>query len=259
MAGGGDGERWRCRLEKEGLGGGVGYGEGGGAWGVLRGPLNRRPRRWSGEQALGGVNGDEARPGDAMARRGGTGGASTVTAGGARARAGRDASGGSRPAQAASTMAVCSRQRRCARGSRCGRVGVQRRSGRGLLVRAERGARVCVCARTRRRGGAKAARARRCRGGAARRGPPAGRGAWSSREGLGGCCARERGQVAVARRAGRERAGARRSGWRAELLRPSACAREGGGRAAAARTRSGSRAKASRAGHGPVRAVQLRR
>ena len=33
VAGGGDGERWRCRLEKEGLGGGVGYGEGGGAWG----------------------------------------------------------------------------------------------------------------------------------------------------------------------------------------------------------------------------------
>ena len=54
--------------------------------GVLRGPLNRRPRRWSGEQALGGVNGGEARPGDAMAWHGGTGGASTVTAGGARAR-----------------------------------------------------------------------------------------------------------------------------------------------------------------------------
>ena len=36
------------------------------------------------------------------------------------------------------------------------------------------------------------------------------------------------------------------------------CAHEGGG-AAAARTRSGSRAKASRARHGPVRAVQLRR
>ena len=38
-------------------GGGVVRGGGCGARGVLRGPLNRRPRRWSGEQALGGVNG----------------------------------------------------------------------------------------------------------------------------------------------------------------------------------------------------------
>ena len=116
VAGGGDGERWRCRLEKEGLGGGVGYGEGGGAWGVLRGPLNRRPRRWSGEQALGGVNGDEARPGDAMARRGGTGGASTLTAGGASIGDVTPRAGGDRRRRrCAVVVAAVPRQRRSAR------------------------------------------------------------------------------------------------------------------------------------------------
>ena len=116
VAGGGDGERLRCRLEKEGLGGGVGYGEGGGAWGVLRGPLNRRPRRWSGEQALGGVNGDEARPGDAMARRGGTGGASTLTAGGVSIGDVTPRAGGDRRRRCcAVVVAAVPRQRRSAR------------------------------------------------------------------------------------------------------------------------------------------------
>ena len=57
-AAGGGASGGGAAAEERGRGsGGVVRGGGCGARGVLRGPLNRRPRRWSGEQALGGVNG----------------------------------------------------------------------------------------------------------------------------------------------------------------------------------------------------------